>query len=123
MEETYQVNIEDLLSEAIVIAEEKVQEAAPGSEERERLVRERDLLFKVWLDVKRQDQELTDRKENKWRKILEGAKSVADIVGKVLQIGGSLAIAVGIVSLGHKQDYLSADDMKGLSMVEKLLVK
>lgn len=121
------VNVEDLLSAAIVDADEKVQEAAPGSEERERLAHERDLLFKVWLEVNKQSSEIVEKeelkKDSKFKKILEAIRTGADVVVKGLQVGGSLALAIGVVSLGHKEGFMSADDARGLSMFERLLTR
>lgn len=122
-EEIVNVTIEELLSEALQENDANIKAVVPGSEEHERLAKERDMLYKVWLDLDRQKSTLPDKKESKWEKILDGAKTVTDVVAKILQVGGSLAIAAGVIRLGSRDGFLSADDFKGLSMVEKLLVK
>lgn len=118
-EEVVNVTLEDLLSEALQENDTNLKMTAPGSEEYERLAKERDMLFKVWLDLNKQKSEQPSR----WRKILDGAKTVGDVVGKILQVGGSLAIAIGMFRLSNRSGFMSADEMKALSGVERVLVK
>lgn len=118
-----EVTIEDLLADALQENDAAIRATLPGTEEHERLAKERDMLLKVWLDLNKQKADSNVKEESKWHKILEGAKSATDILAKVLQVGGSLAIAVGIVRLGNREGFMSADEFKGLSMVERLLVK
>ncbi len=127
MDDNYEVvavTFEELLSEALQENEANIKATAPGSEEHERLAKERDMLLKIWLEADKQKSDLTVKDEEpKWKKILNEVKSGVDVAVKVLQVGGSLAIAIGIIRLGNREGFLSADDMKGLSMVERLLVK
>lgn len=121
--EVVDVTFEEVLSSALQENGEYVKLAAPGTEERERLVKERDMLMKLWLELDKQKSDLEAKVEPKWKKILDGVKTGADIAVKVFQVGGSLAIAIGVIKLGNRDGFLSADDFKGLSMVERLLVK
>ena len=118
-EEVVNVTLEDLLAEALQENDVNLKSAVPGSEEYERLAKERDMLFKVWLELNEQK----SNQPSKWRKILDGAKTVGDILGKILQVGGSLALAVGMFRLSNRSGFMSADEMKALSSVERVLVK
>ena len=118
-----EITFEGLLSKALQENDERIQNAAPGSEEYERLVKERDLLMKLWLEKDAQLIEMSKADVPKWRKIFDTAKSIGEVVVKVVQVGGSLAIAAGVIRLGNREGFLSADDFKGLSMAERLLVK
>ena len=117
--EVVDVTIEDLLAEALQENDANLKATLPGTEEHERLAKERDMLMKVWLELNKQKSETPSI----WRKILEGAKTAADILAKILSVGGSPAIAAGVIRLGRRDGYMSADDMKGLTMVERWLVK
>ena len=118
-EELVEVTIEERLSEALQENEANLKMAAPGSEEYERRVKERDMLFKTWLEL---DKFKTEQ-PSKWRKILDGAKTVGEVMARILQIGGSLALAVGMFRLSNRSGFMSADEMKALSSVERVLVK
>lgn len=118
-EEVVNVTLEDLLAKALQENDENLSMTTPGSEEYERLAKERDMLFKVWLDLNKQKSE----EPSKWRKILDGAKTVGDIIGKILQVGGSLVLAAGMFRLSNRSGFMSADEMKALSSVERVLVK
>ena len=121
------VSVEDLLSEALVNANEEIAKARPGSPERVQLVQERNSLYNIWIEAQKCRSEMSEGKravkDARFRKILDSIKIGIETGLRGAQIVGSLGLAIGIFRLGGRAGFLAADEMKALSLVERVLVK
>lgn len=118
-EEVVNVTFEDVLSDALQKNDENLKLAAPGSEEYERLTKERDMLLKAWLELMKQKAE----EPSKWRKLLDIGEKVVGIACKVVSTGFAIALPIGMFRLGNRSGFMTADEMNALKGTEKLLVK
>lgn len=118
-EEVVNVTFEDVLSDALQRNDENLKLTAPGSEEYERLTKERDMLLKAWLELMKQKAE----EPSKWRKLLDIGEKVVSIACKVVSTGFAIALPIGMFRLSNRSGFMSADEMNALKGTEKLLVK
>lgn len=118
-EEVVNVTFEDVLSDALQKNDENLKLAAPGSEEYERLTKERDMLLKAWLELMKQKAE----EPSKWRKLLDIGEKVVGIACKVVSTGFAIALPIGMFRLGNRSGFMTADEMNALKGTERLLVK
>ena len=118
-EEVVNVTFEDVLSDALQRNDENLKLAAPGSEEYERLTKERDMLLKAWLELMKQKAE----GPSKWRKLLDIGEKVVGIACKVVSTGFAIALPIGMFRLGNRSGFMTADEMNALKGTERLLVK
>lgn len=118
-EEVVNVTFEDVLSDALQKNDENLKLAAPGSEEYERLTKERDMLLKAWLELMKQKTE----EPSKWRKLLDIGEKVVGIACKVVSTGFAIALPIGMFRLSNRSGFMTADEMNALKGTEKLLVK
>lgn len=174
------MTFEDFLSKALADNRDRILLVEVGSQEYERLIRERDLLMRLWiennrdkneavkneaeieisrrrieieeakieidtsrlneekeintqkieiekakieLDTRKLDFEEAHTKESASEKILRFGRSILDGITKFAQVSGPIAFAVGIFRIANKEGYLTADGMKSLSWLEKVLTK
>ena len=112
-EETVNVTIEEFLSSALQRNDEYLRLTAPGSEEYERLTKERDMLVKAWLEYM--------KRPSFWDKFLDAGEKVVSIVCKILGTVAGIAFPIAMIKLGNRSGFLSADEVKNLDKLEKFL--
>ena len=112
-EETVNVTFEEFLSSALQKNDENLRMTAPGSEEYERLTKERDMLAKLWLEYM--------GRPSFWDKFLNSGEKVVNVVCKILGTVAGIAIPVGMIKLGNRSGFLSADEIKSLDKMERFL--
>ena len=118
-EEVVNVTFEDVLSDALQRNDENLKLTAPGSEEYERLTKERDMLLKAWLERMKQQAE----QPSIGTKILNVAEKVVGVACKVVSTAFAIALPIGMFRLGNRSGFMTADEMNALKGTEKLLVK